>query len=81
MKFYKDKNGNNALVVFDENGMFLSEGWQCYEAVAALYDEPGSPVCGTSVSLHYLEQCEEITEDEALEMNPDMETYLVEAEA
>lgn len=46
-------------------------------AIAAILHKPNSPVCGTSVSMDYLdERCKRISEKMAREIHPALFTYL-----
>jgi hypothetical protein len=57
-----------ALVV---NGSYWSGGTICYEALAAVFDWPNSPVAGTGVAHDYLRQkCKRIGEAHARMIHP-----------
>ena len=68
LRFYlehKDKSkrqpGGTVVAALVLNGTYWSSGRCCYEAVAALFDWPNSPVAGTGVALDYLrEKCKRI---------------------
>ena len=64
-------SGGNVLAALALNGRYWSEGRSCYEAIAALFDQPNAPVAGTGVSLDYLRQtCKRISEGEARKIHP-----------
>jgi hypothetical protein len=53
------------------NGRYRSSGTICYEARAAVFDWPNSPVAGTGVSFDYLRQkCKRISEAQARIIHP-----------
>jgi len=57
------------------NGAFMSGGHNnyraCYEAIAGVFDNPNSPVGGTSVSLDWLRtHCKRVSESRAREIHP-----------
>lgn len=86
VRFYKEydsksdkrrDNGNgNVLAVFPENS-FISQGEYLVEGIGAVYYQPDSPVCSTSVSWKYLrEQTKRISEAKAREIHPELFKYL-----
>ena len=67
----KRQPGGNAVAVLTLNGAYWSSGQLCYEALAALFDRPNSPVAGTGVALDYLRQkCKRISEARARIIHP-----------
>jgi hypothetical protein len=53
------------------NGSYWSSGRLCYEALAALFVRPNSPVAGTGVALGYVRQkCKRISEAQARTIHP-----------
>ncbi len=53
------------------NGSYWSSDKLCYEAIAALFEQPNSPVAGTGVALDYLRQkCKRISEAKARTIHP-----------
>ena len=78
LRFYlehKDKSkrqpGGTVVAALVLNGTYWSSGRCCYEAVAALFDWPNSPVAGTGVALDYLrEKCKRISEANARSIHP-----------
>jgi hypothetical protein len=55
------------------NGRFWSTGKVCFEALAGLFDhdQPNSAVCGTAVSLDYLQaRCKRVSEAKARLLHP-----------
>jgi hypothetical protein len=53
------------------NGLYWSSGTICYEAIAAVFDWPNSPVAGTGVAFDYLRQkCRRISEAKARAIHP-----------
>jgi hypothetical protein len=52
----KRQPGGNIVAVLALNGAYWSSGSLCYEAIAALFEQPDSPVAGTGVALDYLRQ-------------------------
>ena len=78
IRFYQEfKNKSNcqsagtvvaALVL---NGSYWSSGTICYEALAAIFDGPNSPLAGTGVACDYLRQkCKRISEAKARTIHP-----------
>jgi len=62
----KRKSGGNVVAALVLNGIYWSSGQPCYEAIAALFDRPNSPVAGTGVALTYLRlKCRRISEAKA----------------
>lgn len=81
MRYYADygnkkakrKGGDapNALVIFNENGRYISSGSVCYEGIAAVFEHANSGVAGTGTSLDYLrESCKRISKAEAFRIHP-----------
>ncbi len=78
MRFYaefKDKSkrqsGGNVVAVLALNGIYWSSGKLCHEAIAALFDQPDSPVAGTGVARDYLQQrCQRVSEAKARAIHP-----------
>ena len=65
------QSGGTVVAALVLNGSYWSSGKCCYEAIAALFDRPNSPVAGTGVALDYLRQkCEPISEAEARIIHP-----------
>ena len=59
-----------------ETGLFDNKG-RIYEAIASVFDEPNSSVCGTTVHELYLrDSCKRISEARALEIHPKLIDYL-----
>ena len=53
------------------NGIYWSSGTICYEAIAAVFDWPNSPVAGTGVACDYLRhKCKRISEAKARIIHP-----------
>jgi hypothetical protein len=72
---FRDKSkrqpGGNVVAVLVLNGAYWSSGKLCYEAIAALFEQPDSPVAGTAVVLDYLRQkCKRISEAKARTIHP-----------
>jgi len=72
---FKDKSkrepGGTVVAVLVLNGSYWSSGTVCYEAIAALFDRPNSPVAGTGVAHDYLrQQCKRISEAKARAIHP-----------
>jgi hypothetical protein len=72
---FKDKSkrqpGGNVVAVLALNGAYWSSGKLCYEAIAALFEQPDSPVAGTGVALDYLRQrCQRVSEAQARATHP-----------
>ena len=78
LRFYlehKDKSkrqpGGTVVAALVLNGTYWSSGRCCYEAIAALFDQPNSPVAGTGVALDYLRlNCKRISEFNARIVHP-----------
>ena len=69
----KRQPGGNVVAVLVLNGAYWSSGKLCYEAVAALFEEPNAPVAGTGVALDYLrEKCKRISEAKARAIHPEL---------
>jgi hypothetical protein len=67
----KRKPGGTVVAALVLNGSYWSSGTICYEALAAVFDRPNSPVAGTGVSLDYLRQkCKRIGEAQARTIHP-----------
>ena len=67
----KRKPGGTVVAALVLNGTYWSSGRCCYEAIAALFDRPNSPVAGTGVALDYLrEKCKRISEANARSIHP-----------
>ena len=67
----KRRAGGTVVAALALNGRYWSNGTICYEAVAALFDWPDSPVAGTGVSLDYLHRkCKRINEARARTIHP-----------
>ena len=72
---YQDKSkrqpGGTVVAALVLNGTYWSSGRCCYEAVAALFDWPNSPVAGTGVARDYLRlRCKRISESNARSIHP-----------
>ena len=72
---FQDKSkcqpGGNVVAVLALNGAYWSSGELCYEAIAALFEQPDSPVAGTGVALGYLRQrCRRVSEAQARAIHP-----------
>lgn len=78
IRFYAEFNdkskrqpGGNVVAALVLNGSYWSSATACYEAIAALFDQPNSPVAGTGVALDYLRQkCKRISEAKARRIHP-----------
>ena len=67
----KRRSGGNVVAALVLNGAYWSSGKLCYEAIAALFEQPDSPVAGTGVALDYLrEKCKRISEAKARAIHP-----------
>ncbi len=67
----KRQSGGTVVAALVLNGSYWSSGRLCYEAIAALFDRPNSPVAGTAVALDYLRRkCKRISEAEARIIHP-----------
>jgi len=72
---FRDKSkrqpGGNVVAALVLNGGYWSGGTWCYEAIAALFDQPNSPVAGTGVARDYLRhKCKRISEAQARTIHP-----------
>ena len=72
---FRDKSkrwpAGNIVAVLALNGAYWSSGQLCYEALAALFDRPNSPVAGTGVARDYLRQkCKRISKVKARSIHP-----------
>jgi hypothetical protein len=69
----KRKPGGTVIAALVLNGSYRSGGTICYEALAAVFDWPNSPVAGTGVALDYLRQkCKRSGEAKARTIHPAM---------
>ena len=67
----KCRPGGTVVAALVLNGSYWSSGTICYEAIAAVFDWPNSPVAGTGVALDYLRQkCKRISEAKARSIHP-----------
>ena len=67
----KHQSGGTVVAVLALNGAYWSSGKLCYEAIAALFEQPDSPVAGTGVALDYLRQrCRRVSEAQARAIHP-----------
>ena len=67
----KRQPGGNVVAVLALNGAYWNSGKPCYEAIAALFEQPDSPVAGTGVALDYLRQrCQRVSEARARAIHP-----------
>ena len=67
----KRKPGGNVVAVLALNGAYWSSGKLCYETIAALFEQPDSPVACTGVALDYLRQrCRRVSEAQARVIHP-----------
>ncbi len=67
----KHRSAGTVVVVLVGNGRFWSSNKVCYEALAGLFHDPNSVVCGTAVALDYLdEKCKRISEARARTIHP-----------
>ena len=72
---FKDRSkrqcSGNVVAALVLNGIYRSGGTWCYEALAALFDQPNAPVAGTGVALDYLrKKCKRISEVKARSIHP-----------
>ena len=73
----KRQPGGTVVAALVLNGSYRSSGVICYEAIAALFDRPNSPVAGTGVALAYLRRkCKRISETKARAIHPALFTRL-----
>jgi hypothetical protein len=69
----KRQSSGNVVAVLGLNGRYWSSGKPCCEAIAALFEEPNSPVAGTGVGLDYLRRkCKRISEARARAIHPEL---------
>lgn len=67
----KRQSGGNVVAALVANGSYRSSGTVCYEAIAALFDQPNAPVASTGVALDYLRlKCKRISEAKARILHP-----------
>jgi hypothetical protein len=67
----KRQSGGTVVAALVLNGSYWSSGKLCYEAIAALFEQPDSPVAGTGVALDYLRRnCKRISEAKARIIHP-----------
>jgi hypothetical protein len=67
----KRQPGGTVVAALVLNGGYWSSSTWCYEAVAALFDRPNSPVAGTGVARDYLRlKCKRISEATARIIHP-----------
>lgn len=67
----KRRSGGTVVAALVVNGSYWSSGIFCYEALAALFDQPNSPVATTGVALDYLRRrCKRISEVKARTIHP-----------
>ena len=67
----KHKPSDTVVAALVLNGSYWSSGTICYEAIAAVFDWPNSPVAGTGVARDYLRQkCKRISEATARTIHP-----------
>jgi hypothetical protein len=67
----KRQSGGTVIAALVANGTYWSSGTVCYEALAALFDQPNAPVAGTGVALDYLRRkCKRISEGKARIIHP-----------
>ena len=67
----KRRCGGNVIAALVLNGIYRSSGTFCYEALAALFEQPNSPVAGTGVALDYLRlRCKRISEAKGRTIHP-----------
>ncbi len=73
----KRQSGGTVVAALVLNGTYWSSGVLCYEALAALFDRPNTPVAGTGVALVYLRlKCQRISEAKARAIHPVLFTRL-----
>ena len=67
----KRQSVGNVVAALVLNGAYWSSGTLCYEALAALFEQPNAPVAGTGVALDYLRRkCKRISEANARTIHP-----------
>jgi hypothetical protein len=67
----KRQSGVTVVAALVLNDSYWSSGKLCYEAIAALFNQPNSPVASTGVALDYLRQkCKRISEARARIIHP-----------
>jgi hypothetical protein len=67
----KRRCGGNVIAALVLNGIYRSSGTFCYKALAALFEQPNSPVAATGVALAYLRlKCKRISEAKARTVHP-----------
>ena len=67
----KRQSGGTVVAALVLNGSYWSSGKLCYEALAALFEQPNAPVAGTGVALDYLRRkCQRISEAKARTLHP-----------
>ena len=67
----KRQSGGTVVAALVLNGSYWSSGRLCYEAIAALFEQPNSPVAGTGVAVDYLRRkCKRISEAKARRIHP-----------
>ena len=67
----KRQAGGTVVAALVLNGSYWNSGTICYEALAAVFDWPNSPVAGTGVACDYLRQkCRRISEAKARTIHP-----------
>ncbi len=67
----KRQSGGTAVAALVLNDSYRNSGKLCDEAIAALFDQPNSPVASTGVALDYLRQkCKRISEAKARAIHP-----------
>jgi hypothetical protein len=67
----KRQPAGNVVAALVLNGTYWSSGRVCYEAIAALFDQPDSPVAGTGVALDYLRaKCKRVSQAKARAIHP-----------
>ena len=67
----KQRSEGNIIAALAINGAYWSDGRICYEAIAAVFHFPDSPVAGTGVALDYLRvRCKRVSEMEARLVHP-----------
>lgn len=67
----KRQSGGTVVAALVLNGSYWSGDRLCYEAIAALFEQPKAPVAGTAVALDYLRRkCKRISEVQARNIHP-----------
>ncbi len=67
----KRQSGGTVVAALVLNGCYWSSGTCCYEAIAAVFNQPNSLVAGTGVALDYLRlKCKRISEPKARTIHP-----------